>query len=103
MPPTPPTIARTRILVPLRPRCALFSRYVNVTSCNYIVDLDGPWQAEQHFTLHPDFSVVASLPFMRASATPALLRWLWMPPGVLGGAVFDSYLLLEKNRNTATK
>jgi hypothetical protein len=67
------------------------------------VDLDGPWQAEEHYPLRPDFSVVASLPFMRASATPALLRWLWMPPSVLGSAVFDSYLLLENNKNSATK
>jgi hypothetical protein len=83
--------------------CSSRSRYVNVTSCNYIVDLDGPWQGEEHYPLRPDFAVVASLPFMRASATPPLLRWLWMPPGVLGGVVSDPYLLLERNGNSASK
>ena len=94
------------------------SRYVNVSSCNYIVDLDGPWQvhpinppetssnlaqAEEHYTLHPGFSVIASLPFMRAAATPALLRWLWMPPRALAAAAFDSYVLLEKKGNPASQ
>lgn len=78
------------------------SRYVNVSSCNYIVDLDGPWQAEEHYTLRSDFSVVASLPFMRASATPAHLRWLWMPEHMLGAAAFDSYVLLQKKDNAAS-
>jgi hypothetical protein len=81
----------------------LCSRYVNISSCNYIVDLDGPWQAEEHFVLRPDFTVIASLPFMRASATPALLRWLWMPPGVMGGTVNDPYVLLERNGNSSSK
>ncbi len=67
-----------------------------MTSCNYIVDLDGPWQAEEHYVLRPDFAVVAALPFMRAAETPALLRWLWMPKNMLSAAVFDSYVLLEK-------
>jgi hypothetical protein len=69
---------------------------VNVSSCTYIVDLDGPWQAEERYTLHPDFAVVAEMPFMRASETPARLRWLWMPQHMLGAAAFDSYVLLEK-------
>jgi hypothetical protein len=94
------------------------SRYVNVSSCNYIVDLDGPWQvqpintpesssklaqAEEHYTLRSDFSVVASLPFMRAGATPALLRWLWMPQRMLAAAAFDSYVLLEKKGNPSSQ
>jgi hypothetical protein len=72
-----------------------------VSSCNYIVDLDGPWQAEEHYFLRPDVSVVAALPFMRAAETPALLRWLWMPQNMIGAAAVDSYVLLEKKGNAA--
>ena len=74
-----------------------------MSSCNYIVDLDGPWQAEEHYLLRPDFAVVAALPFMRAAETPALLRWLWMPQKMLGAAAFDSYVLLEKKGGAASR
>ena len=78
------------------------SRYSNVTSCSYIVDLDAPWQAEERYALRPDFDVMVSLPFLRASATPALLRWLWMPKRAAGAAVFDSYVLLSKKGNASS-
>ena len=63
---------------------------------------NGPWQAEEHYPLRPDFDVVVRLPFLRASATPALLRWLWMPKRAAGAAVFDSYVLLAKKGNASS-
>ena len=102
IPPHRPQYPRTPLPLLSSSHAPPCSRYSNVTSCSYIVDLDAPWQAEERYALRPDFDVMVSLPFLRASATPALLRWLWMPKRAAGAAVFDSYVLLSKKGNASS-
>ncbi|KAH7105027.1 glycosyltransferase family 22 protein [Auriculariales sp. MPI-PUGE-AT-0066] len=82
------------------------NRYVNVDTCDYLVDLDFPHRpAEEYSTLEPRYALqddkwerIACRPFLDASRSPLLTRTLWLPGLDSRNSYGDYCLLLQKKR-----
>jgi len=82
----------------------VFDRYVNVTQCHYIVDLDFPDQSEPHYVEDKDkWEIAFVMPFLDSKRSPN--RWLrafWIPILSDQYNVKSQYYLL-RNRDLVVK
>jgi alpha-1,2-mannosyltransferase len=74
-------------------------RYVNISSCQYLVDLDKASTSEEE----PNFSqmvhewkIVASVPFLDSSRSNVLYRAFYVPVVSEKEVVYGSYNLLQR-------
>mmetsp|Transcript_132388 Transcript_132388/g.229583 ORF Transcript_132388/g.229583 Transcript_132388/m.229583 type:complete len:635 (-) Transcript_132388:943-2847(-) len=70
---------------------------VNVSECQYLVDLDLPDQKEEHFPAQTDtWEVVGKYPFLDAGRSPQWARILWIPSYSDEVNVYASYYALKR-------
>eukprot|EP01029_Cantina_marsupialis_P025929 TRINITY_DN68847_c1_g5_i1.p1 TRINITY_DN68847_c1_g5~~TRINITY_DN68847_c1_g5_i1.p1 ORF type:complete len:513 (+),score=67.46 TRINITY_DN68847_c1_g5_i1:202-1740(+) len=72
------------------------SRYVHLSSCDFIVDLELDDQQEEYLSKHKDFIKIYSTSFLDASQSPSLTRAFYIPFLSEKKNVFAEYVLLKK-------
>ncbi|XP_065202855.1 alpha-1,2-mannosyltransferase ALG9-like [Planococcus citri] len=78
------------------------SRYVNLNTCDYLVDLDSvsPTPLEPMYSRHSNWTSVYSIQFLDGSRTPLYARSFYIPILWEWQSVFSDYFLLKRNENT---
>eukprot|EP01083_Nonionella_stella_P282701 961987_1 len=74
------------------------SRYVEIKSCDYIIDLDLSHQNEPHYGELSEFEVVSERNFLNAAESPSMTRAFYIPVLSEKKNVFSKYQLLKRKK-----
>jgi len=71
------------------------SRYINVSACHYMVDLEFDTQTEPHYSKISNWEVILQLPFLDAATSPTIFRAFYVPFLSSKYCNFSTYYLLR--------
>lgn len=72
-----------------------WDRYVDISMCDYLVDLELPDQQEEYYSRNGQWLTLYTAPFLDAKLSPLPHRAFWFGPASSSNNVFDKYVLLK--------